>query len=140
MGGEETGDAMIPVDVTYKLPFFDDLAGKVAIITGATRGIGRACALKLASLGCNVCIAAKTTESTPQLPGTIYSVAKECEALGAEALGFRVDMRDAESVKDCVKAVIERFGKLDILINNASALWLRRISQTETRKYDLIHR
>lgn len=118
-----------------------DLKGKVAIITGATRGIGKQCALDLAKQGCHVVIAAKSDEPQPTLPGTIYSVAKEIEALyGPEvkALPFKVDVRDEKSIKDCVNKTIEMFGRVDILINNASALWWQPITKTPANKYDLI--
>ena len=126
------------VDLSYHLPCFGDLKGRVAIITGGTRGLGRCCALKLASLGCNVVIAAKTVEPQPNLPGTIHSVAEECRALGVDAFGFQVDMRDESSVRACVDATVARFNRIDILINNASALWWQTIVETPPKKFDLI--
>lgn len=115
-----------------------DLTGKVAIITGATRGIGRVCALALAKQGCNIVIAAKTTENDPKLPGTIYSVAEEVEKLGSQALPVKVDIRNLDDIKECVRLTVEKFGRVDIVINNASALWWQRIENTPMGKYDLI--
>eukprot|EP00931_Biecheleriopsis_adriatica_P068833 TRINITY_DN42738_c0_g1_i1.p1 TRINITY_DN42738_c0_g1~~TRINITY_DN42738_c0_g1_i1.p1 ORF type:complete len:410 (-),score=74.03 TRINITY_DN42738_c0_g1_i1:305-1534(-) len=115
-----------------------DLTGKVAIITGSTRGIGKACAEALAKQGCNIVVAAKTTKPEPTLPGTIYSVAEELEQLGVQALPVKVDMRNLDDVKECVRLTVEKFGRIDILINNASALWWQRIEDTPMNKYDLI--
>eukprot|EP00658_Telonema_sp_P-2_P075524 TRINITY_DN6510_c0_g1_i1.p1 TRINITY_DN6510_c0_g1~~TRINITY_DN6510_c0_g1_i1.p1 ORF type:complete len:321 (-),score=84.72 TRINITY_DN6510_c0_g1_i1:331-1293(-) len=115
-----------------------DLKGRVAIITGATRGIGRECALALAERGCNIVVAAKTTEPQPTLPGTIYTVAAEVEALGAKALACKVDLRDLESIDRCIADTVAKFGRIDILINNASALWWQNIEDTPVKKYDLI--
>lgn len=115
-----------------------DLHGKVAIITGATRGIGKACAVALAKQGCNIVVAAKTVKEEPTLPGTIYSVADELAALGVQALPVRVDMRNLEDIKECVRVVEEKFGRIDIVINNASALWWHTIDGTPMNKYDLI--
>src|SRR5213080_2137549 len=98
------------------------LTGKVAIITGASRGIGRALALGLAKHGCNIVVAAKSTESTEKLPGSIFSVAKEVEALGAKALPIQVDVRDAEQVMKMASEARQKLGRIDILINNAGAL------------------
>lgn len=115
-----------------------DLTGKVAIITGSTRGIGKACALALAKQGCNIVVAAKTVTEQPSLPGTIYSVASEIEALGTQALPVQVDMRNLDSIKECVRVTEEKFGRIDIVINNASALWWHTIADTPMQKYDLI--
>jgi len=115
-----------------------DLSGKVAIISGATRGIGKKCAVALAKQGCNIVIAAKTTKPEPNLPGTIYSVAEEIEKLGVQALPAKVDMRSLDDIKECVRLTVEKFGRVDIVINNASALWWHRIDGTPMNKYDLI--
>lgn len=115
-----------------------DLSGKVAIITGATRGIGKACAIALAKQGCNIVVAAKTTTEQATLPGTIYSVAEELQQLGVQALPVKVDLRKFDDIKECVRQTVEKFGRVDILINNASALWWQRIEDTPMNKYDLI--
>lgn len=117
---------------------FADLTGKVAIITGASRGIGRECALSLARLGCRIVIAAKTIEPQPTLPGTIYTVAEEVERLGVQALPYQLDLRSAEDCQKCVDATMAAFGRIDILINNASALWWKDIDETPLKKYNLI--
>ncbi len=115
--------------------------GRVAIITGASRGIGRECALALARLGCHVVIAAKSDQPQPTLPGTIFTVAEEVERLGtgARALPFKVDVRSEAEVEACVRATVETFGRVDILINNASALWWQDIPDTPLNKYNLIN-
>lgn len=116
-----------------------DVRGRTAIITGATRGIGKECALALARLGCNITIAAKTTEPQPTLPGTIYSVAKEIEALGVKALPVKVDVRKEEDVNACIAKTMDSFGRIDILINNASALWWQDITDTPLSRYNLMN-
>ncbi len=112
---------------------------KTAYITGASRGIGRAIALKLAAQGYNIVIAAKTTEPHPKLKGTIYTVAKEVEALGVEAMPIKTDIRSEENVVAGLKQVEERFGKLDILVNNASAINLSNTERLPMKRYDLMH-
>jgi citronellol/citronellal dehydrogenase len=114
------------------------LNGKVAIITGASRGIGRALALGLAKHGCNIVVAAKSTESTEKLPGSIYSVAKEVEALGAQALPVRVDVRDAEQITNMALEARQKFGRIDILLNNAGALWWQPLMDTPVKRFDLV--
>lgn len=116
-----------------------DLRGKVAIVTGGTRGIGRECVLGLAKQGCKVVVTGKSVTEKPNLPGTIFSVAKEAEMLGVEALPFRIDVRDEATLVACVKATMKKFGRIDILINNASALWWHKIVNTPMKKYDLIN-
>src|SRR2546422_5549166 len=114
------------------------LAGRVAIITGASRGIGRAIALGLARKGCHIVIAAKSTESTEKLPGSIYTVAQEVEALGSQALPVQVDVRDADQIDAMAAKATERFGRIDILINNAGALWWRPVLETSAKRFDLV--
>lgn len=116
-----------------------DLTGRVAIVTGGSRGIGRVTCLSLAKRGCKIVIAAKSIKATPTLPGTIYTVAEECRALGVEAIGIQLNVIQEESVINCVNKTIEKFGRIDILINNASALWWHTIKDTPMKKYDLIH-
>ncbi len=113
--------------------------GKVAIITGASRGIGRELALGLAREGCHVVVAAKTVEENPKLPGTIHSVAAEVEALGRKALPFQVDLRDGERIEQMVQATLETFGRVDFLVNNAGALFWHNLKDTPTKRYDLVH-
>ena len=117
---------------------FTSLKGRVAIITGSTRGIGKECAFALAKLGCNITIAAKTVDPQPTLPGTIFTVAREVEELGVEALAFQLDVRNPESCQACVAATVAKWGRVDIMINNASALWWKDIVDTPLSKYALI--
>ena len=116
-----------------------NLAGRTAIVTGASRGIGRELALALAANGCNVVVAAKTTEPQPTLPGTIHTVADEVEQLGAQALPFQLDVRDDKKIQDCVDTTMKEFGRVDYLINNAGALWWKPIEETPMFRYDLIN-
>ena len=112
---------------------------KTVFITGASRGIGKAIALKLASEGANIVIAAKTTEPNPKLEGTIFTAAEEIEKAGGKALPLQVDIRFEESINDAVKASIETFGGIDILVNNASAIGLTTTEKTEAKRFDLMH-
>jgi citronellol/citronellal dehydrogenase len=114
------------------------LKGRVAIVTGASRGIGRAIALGLAREGCAVVIAAKTTESTEKLPGSIFTVAAEVEALGAKALPVQVDLRDADQIEGMAAKTLEKFGRIDLLINNAGALHWAGILDTPPKRFDLV--
>jgi citronellol/citronellal dehydrogenase len=114
------------------------LSGRVAIITGGSRGIGRALALGLARQGCDIVVAAKSTESTEKLPGSIFTVAQEVEALGVRALPVQMDVRDAEQIETMVTRTVERFGRMDILINNAGALWWRPLLETPVKRFDLV--
>jgi citronellol/citronellal dehydrogenase len=114
------------------------LNGRVAIVTGASRGIGRAIALGLAREGCDIVIAAKSTESTEKLPGSIFSVAAEVEALGVRALPVRVDLRDADQIEGMAATAVERFGRIDLLVNNAAALHWAGILDTPPKRFDLV--
>lgn len=114
------------------------LAGKTIFITGASRGIGLAIALRAARDGANVAIAAKTTEPHPKLPGTIYSAAKAVEAAGGQALPLVVDVRDEEQVKAAVAQAAQHFGGIDACINNASAINLAKTEDIEIKRFDLI--
>ena len=109
-----------------------------AFITGASRGIGRAIALKLAKHGANVVIAAKTSTPHPKLPGTIHSVAEEVGELGGRALPLAVDVRDEDAVAQAMAEAAEHFGGIDILINNAGAIQLTPVEHTETKRFDLM--
>jgi citronellol/citronellal dehydrogenase len=116
----------------------ESLKGRVAIITGASRGIGRALALGLAGQGCHIVVAAKSVESTERLPGSIHTVAKEVEALGASALPIQIDVRDSDQIEALVARTKERFGRIDILINNAGALWWQPVQETPAKRFDLV--
>jgi citronellol/citronellal dehydrogenase len=114
------------------------LKNKVLFITGASRGIGRAIALRAAKDGAKVVIAAKTIEPHPSLDGTIFSVANEIEQAGGEALPLAVDVRDEARVESALSEAIERFGGIDILINNASAINLSSTLDIPMKRFDLI--
>ncbi|KXU29423.1 short chain dehydrogenase [Sphingobium sp. 22B] len=114
------------------------LAGKTLFITGGSRGIGLAIALRAAREGANVAIAAKTAEPHPKLPGTIYSAAEQIEAAGGKALPLLVDVRDEEAVRAAVEATADRFGGIDICVNNASAINLAHSEEIDIRRFDLI--
>jgi citronellol/citronellal dehydrogenase len=115
------------------------LAGKTLFITGASRGIGLAIALKAARDGANIAVAAKTAEPHKHLPGTIYSAAAEIEAAGGKALPLVVDVRDEASVYEAVDKTVARFGGIDICVNNASAIQLTGTEATDMKRYDLMH-
>ncbi len=115
------------------------LAGKTLFITGASRGIGLAIGLRAARDGANIVIAAKTDTPHPKLPGTIHSAAAELEAAGGQALAMVVDVRDEASVQAAVEAAVDRFGGIDICVNNASAISLTGTLETEMKRYDLMH-
>ena len=115
------------------------LKGKTIFISGGSRGIGLEIALRAAADGANVAIAAKTAEPNPKLPGTIYTAAKEIEAAGGKCLPLQVDIRDEARVYDAVKETVERFGGVDVLVNNASAISLTGTLETPMKRYDLMN-
>lgn len=115
------------------------LKGKTLFITGASRGIGKAIALRAAKDGANVVIAAKTTEPHPKLPGTIHSAAQEIESLGGKALAVSCDIRFEEQIAQAVARAVEVFGGIDICVNNASAISLTGTLHTPMKKFDLMH-
>jgi citronellol/citronellal dehydrogenase len=115
------------------------LKGKTLFITGASRGIGLAIALRAARDGANITIAAKTAEPHPKLAGTIYTAAEEIERAGGKALPLMVDVRDETVVKDALDKTAVRFGGIDIVVNNASAIQLTGIADTDMRRFDLMH-
>lgn len=115
------------------------LKGKTLFVTGASRGIGLAIALRAARDGANVVIAAKTADPHPKLPGTIYTAADEIAAAGGQALPLVVDVRDEANVQDAVDRAVERFGGIDICVNNASAISLTGTLSTDMKRYDLMH-
>lgn len=115
------------------------LAGKTLFVTGASRGIGLAIALRAAKDGANVAIAAKTTMPHPKLEGTIFTAAEAIEAAGGRALPLAVDIRDEAAVKDAIAKTAETFGGIDIVVNNASAISLTTTPDTEMKRFDLMH-
>ena len=112
---------------------------KTVLITGGTRGIGKAIALRLAAEGANIVIAAKSIEENAKLGGTIFSAAQEVEAAGGKALAVQCDIRFEDQVQNVVDQTIAKFGGIDILINNASAISLTNTEQTEPKRFDLMH-
>ncbi len=115
------------------------LANRTLFITGASRGIGLAIALRAAADGANVVVAAKTTTPHPKLPGTIHTAAAAIEQAGGQALAVAMDLRDEAQVKAAVRAGVERFGGIDVLVNNASAIYLTGTLDTPIRRFDLMH-
>ena len=116
-----------------------DLKGKTIFMTGGSRGIGEAIAIRCAQDGVNVVIAAKTAEPHPRLPGTIFTAAKKIEDAGGQALPVQVDIRDEANVQSAIDQTIERFGGIDIVINNASAIMLTGTLETPMKRFDLMH-
>jgi len=117
----------------------DILKNKVAIITGGSRGIGFAIAQRLAQEGVKIVIASKTTEPHPKLPGTIYVAADAIKRMGGEALPLQLDVRDEVQIQKVVEETVAHFGGIDILVNNASAIFLANVEFTPAKKYDLMH-
>ncbi|HZT27871.1 MAG TPA: NAD(P)-dependent oxidoreductase [Pseudolabrys sp.] len=115
------------------------LQGKALFITGASRGIGLAIALKAARDGANIAIAAKTIEPHPKLEGTIHSAASDIEKAGGRALPLAVDVREETAVKSALDETAQRFGGIDIVVNNASAISLTPVAQTDMKRFDLMH-
>lgn len=112
---------------------------KTVFITGASRGIGKAIALRLAKEGANIVVAAKSTEENPKLGGTIFSAAAEIEAAGGKALAVQCDIRDEAQVQNTVDKAVSVFGGIDVLVNNASAISLTPTEQTEPKRFDLMY-
>jgi citronellol/citronellal dehydrogenase len=114
------------------------LQDKVALVTGASRGIGRAVALGLARAGCAVVVASRSEISKDKLPGTIHEVVREVEAAGGRALAVPCDVRDEAQIEVVAARALERFGRIDILVNNAGALWWRPLADTPAKRFDLV--
>ena len=112
---------------------------KTVFITGASRGIGKAIALRLAKEGANIVVAAKSVEENPKLGGTIFSAAQEIEDAGGKALAVQCDIRDENQIQTAVDKAVATFGGIDVLINNASAIGLTNTEQTEPKRFDLMH-
>jgi citronellol/citronellal dehydrogenase len=115
------------------------LKGKTVFITGASRGIGKAIGLAAAREGANVVIAAKSSVPNPKLPGTIHTAAEEMERAGGRALAVRCDIREEGEIAAAVAAAVERFGGIDVCVNNASAIFLAGTVETPMKRYDLMH-
>ena len=112
---------------------------KTVFITGGSRGIGREIILRLAQEGANITIAAKSEVPNPKLPGTIHSVAQEVVQLGGQALPIATDARDEAQIKKAIEATVEKFGGIDLLVNNAGFLGVTQLAITDTKKFDLMH-
>lgn len=108
------------------------------MVTGASRGIGKALAIRMAREGADVVVAAKSEQSTERLPGSIHETAEEIRALGRRAVAVPTDVRDEESVRRMIERAVEELGRLDILVNNAGAIWLQPILQTPAKRFDLV--
>ncbi len=115
------------------------MKGKTIFITGSSRGIGKAVALRLAKEGANIIVAAKTVTPHPKLEGTIFTAAEELEKAGAQVLPLQLDIRDEENVKSTIEKAASHFGGIDILINNASAINLSKTPDLPMKRYDLMH-
>jgi len=115
------------------------LKDKTIFISGASRGIGKAIALRMAREGANIIVAAKSVAENEKLGGTIFSAAEEIEAAGGKALAVQCDIRDQEQIQKAVDKAVETFGGIDVLVNNASAISLTPTDQTDTKRFDLMH-
>jgi citronellol/citronellal dehydrogenase len=115
-----------------------DLSGRVAIVTGASRGIGKALALRLAKEGADVVVAAKSEVSTEKLPGSIHETAEAVRALGRRSLPIVCDVRSDDAIRNMVEQTVAQFGRIDILVNNAGALWWQKVIDTPPKRFDLM--
>jgi citronellol/citronellal dehydrogenase len=115
-----------------------DLRGRVAVVTGASRGIGKALAIRLAQEGANVAVASKSEHSTERLPGSIHETADAITAMGRRALAIPTDVRDEEAIRNVIERTVSEFGRLDILVNNAGAIWTQPILDTPPKRFDLM--
>jgi len=137
--------AQCPTTQRYPIPMSDsisalhpNLRGRVAVVTGASRGIGKALAIRLAREGADVVVAAKSEQSTDRLPGSVHETAAEIRAAGGRSLAIPADVRDENAVRTMVERTIAEFGRLDILVNNAGAIWLNPIVQSPPKRFDLV--
>src|SRR5271154_3997310 len=115
-----------------------NLHGRVAVVTGASRGIGKALAIRLAQEGADVVVAAKSEESTERLPGSIHETADAIRALGRRALAIATNVRDEDAIRNMIERTIAEFGRLDILVNNAGVIWAQPILETPPKRFDLM--
>ena len=115
-----------------------DLRGRVAVVTGASRGIGKALALRLAAEGADVVVAAKTEQSSERLPGSIHETADAIRSLGRRALAVATDVRDEDAIRNMIERAVAEFGRLDMLVNNAGAIWTQPILETPPKRFDLM--
>src|SRR5690349_2798707 len=115
-----------------------DLSGRVAVVTGASRGIGKALAIRLAAEGAAVVVAAKSEQSTENLPGNIHDTVDAIRARGGRAIAVATDVREEEAIRRMIGRAIEEYGRLDILVNNAGAIWVQPIQQTRPKRFDLL--
>ncbi len=111
---------------------------KAAFITGSTRGVGKACAIKLAREGYAIAVAGRSVTEDPRIPGTIYSVAKEIEQLGVPALPVYCNLVDQDTIDKAVELTLSEFGRIDAVVNNAGALWWRNMEETPMKRFDLV--
>jgi citronellol/citronellal dehydrogenase len=116
----------------------EKLEGKVAIVTGASRGIGKKIAIELAKRGVKVCVAAKSEQGTEKLPGSIYDTVEEIKKIGGEAIAVKTDVRFEDDIKRMVEETVSKFGTVHILINNAGALWWQPVIETPPKRFDLV--
>jgi citronellol/citronellal dehydrogenase len=134
------GPAILPaLFIRFEKKQSMSFSNKTVIITGASRGIGKAIGLKLAAEGANIVIASKSVEENPKLGGTIFSAAEEMEKAGGKALAVQCDIRFEDQIQNVVDKAVERFGAIDILVNNASAINLSPTEQTEPKRFDLMY-
>lgn len=115
-----------------------DLSGRVAVVTGASRGIGKSLALRLAREGAAVTVAAKSEQSTDRLPGSIHETVEAIRGMGGRALAVAADVRDEAAIRHMIERTIAEFGRLDILVNNAGAIWAQAILETPPKRFDLM--
>jgi citronellol/citronellal dehydrogenase len=129
----------LKIDLKSEIKNKMNFKNKTVIITGGTRGIGKAIGLRLAKEGANIVVAAKSVEENPKLGGTIFTAASEMEAAGGKALAVQCDIRFEDQIHAVVNKAVETFGGIDILINNASAISITSTEQTEAKRFDLMH-
>ncbi len=129
------GSLPIRVDPPFELP---DLSGRVAIVTGASRGIGKVVALRLAEAGCNVCCASRSEESTELLPGSIHETKVAIEKMGRRGLAVPTNVRNEDEIRSMVAITVKELGGVDIVIHNAGALFWKPVHETPVKRFDLI--